>query len=1537
MKGVSMTKFFKILTIITALLFCLPLTANAAVDINGSSVNTRMGDEFNLEIVANGSPEILGIEVTIKFDTSYLELKNATGYNNVTANSPSDETVNLVYLDMQGNTLDASNEIKLADIRFSAKKVGQISLDFEKVNISDAEGNDIGGNITTSNITIVDHGDPTKFSLKAPTSDVTVDDKATITVQLQDEDGNVVTSNDSDQVTVNADSGTLSSQPVQVENGVANATLSKQTPGTVQLSLEDTQDTEFDVSSTAEVTFTHGAADKTEVNASATTIASDKRGSTQLTAQIMDQYGNPCTTDNSTSVEFKLSNSTYVQFTDENGDPVHNDSSDLTETVNATNGLASIYVTSKDDKVGEKQHINVNATTDPSTTVTGTPLELSVVDFSLEAVDTVLETGEKTLVKVFGAPEGDSLTQLKDLSAGSLGEFSYNSTGGFYQATYTPGKSAGRDTLQVESTSLDATTNELTLDVYTPVSSGSGFDQETIDLEAGSAASFTVSGGDADNRTWSVTAPDGSDATSALSVDGDTGTFTAPRDDDYAGKYTVKVEDTTLGESLETKVYVPLGAVTVAKDYVLTNSTVNCTVAGASDGITWSVLDADDQELSNFSGYTDENGSSINLQTPEDLDQNLPFKVCAVKDDLSETKSCSEMKTVVLPVDRVHVSASPTTVASNGLGKAVITAKVQDKNKDVRSFDNSTSVTFQLSSDEYVYFAQDTDNNSTMETVNATGGIASIEIKSQNGTVDEEKTVNATVIETNPNATISYADEKDWLEFKVVNFSLEAEDKVLETGEETQIKVFGAPEGDSLSQVNDLSAGSLSGFSYNSTGGFHQATYTAESKDSDELRVRSAEHNDETNAVTIDVYKQLKSGTGFDQDGLDLEAGADTSFTVSGGDSGNREWSVKDPDGNYMDSPPLSGDDTDNTRTFTAPDTGDYAGVYTVSVNDKTLGKTKFTKVYVPLGEIKRDKANVVATDTDGIDFEVKGASTGITWKIVDEEGTSISGIGNIDANSTMSNSTEFIPNGDVGSKSPFYVQAYKDDLRTKSVSDVCRVIPVDEYTVSLTSDGISVTEEGITVFVGEQSNATNTDGKASFRLPDTGGTYLYEVEDKREDPQFLDTEKYSRQKSVQIELETREGSLNGTVEEYKGIQPAVLQANNTISNATVTAYQPEDLEKQYTDTTDSNGTFAIYVPGTYEIGWTVTASKEGYKTEQVEDHFTTEKIIFELKPKTQIESVNATEMNGTVKIQVTAQPNIDESSDVEVKQMSGNGRFATENATVDNNVYSVSYTDTDEFKAQISVETVTNMPDQAVFIYTGNEKAEFGLVDSLAGGRAEFADTDNNQNCTASVPAGKAGKAATMMIRQVKKTKNATTTKGSPEFIYEINLVDEDGNDLGSDDVEYVELTLPIDLSMVEPGSLEDGDYVIYYASSASELESGDGEEVPADNILSTDYVGDGNIGSVRFWVDHLTSFAVGSSSTDDDSSGDDTSDDTGGDTGDDTGGDTGEDSDGDFSSDSGGSSGSCMINTNASFGWEWMLILMLPVVTRLWMRRQR
>jgi hypothetical protein len=41
--------------------------------------------------------------------------------------------------------------------------------------------------------------------------------------------------------------------------------------------------------------------------------------------------------------------------------------------------------------------------------------------------------------------------------------------------------------------------------------------------------------------------------------------------------------------------------------------------------------------------------------------------------------------------------------------------------------------------------------------------------------------------------------------------------------------------------------------------------------------------------------------------------------------------------------------------------------------------------------------------------------------------------------------------------------------------------------------------------------------------------------------------------------------------------------------------------------------------------------------------------------------------------------------------------------------------------------------------------------------------------------------------------------------------------------------------------------------------LGTNNAKTVPVANIINTDYVGNGKIGSVTFWVDHLTVFGVG------------------------------------------------------------------------------
>ena len=78
--------------------------------------------------------------------------------------------------------------------------------------------------------------------------------------------------------------------------------------------------------------------------------------------------------------------------------------------------------------------------------------------------------------------------------------------------------------------------------------------------------------------------------------------------------------------------------------------------------------------------------------------------------------------------------------------------------------------------------------------------------------------------------------------------------------------------------------------------------------------------------------------------------------------------------------------------------------------------------------------------------------------------------------------------------------------------------------------------------------------------------------------------------------------------------------------------------------------------------------------------------------------------------------------------------------------------------------------------------------------------------------------------------------------------------------------ITLPLDLSVIKPGDLEKGAFTIYSATSLANLQSGSVQAVPISQIISTDYVGTGatagQIGSVTFWVDHLSFFGIGGGS---------------------------------------------------------------------------
>src|SRR5439155_18539275 len=95
-------------------------------------------------------------------------------------------------------------------------------------------------------------------------ADGTVDAPITVTVQLQDQFGNLVNSglDSGKDVTLNTTGSATGAGVVDIINGVGTKSISDPVAQTVSLTLSDTQGTGFNVSSAQDVIFAHGAATK---------------------------------------------------------------------------------------------------------------------------------------------------------------------------------------------------------------------------------------------------------------------------------------------------------------------------------------------------------------------------------------------------------------------------------------------------------------------------------------------------------------------------------------------------------------------------------------------------------------------------------------------------------------------------------------------------------------------------------------------------------------------------------------------------------------------------------------------------------------------------------------------------------------------------------------------------------------------------------------------------------------------------------------------------------------------------------------------------------------------------------------------------------------------------------------------------------------------------------------------------------------------------------------------------------------------------
>ncbi len=169
----------------------------------------------------------------------------------------------------------------------------------QTVNLSLADtapGGPFGFNVASTQDVIFAHGAANKFVIINPT-DGTVDAAITVTVQLQDQYGNIITTGaDKDKdVTLNADGAATGDGLVNIANGVGTKDISDHVAETVNLTLTDSQEAtlRFNVASTQNVVFAHGAATKwVIINPTDGTVDA----AITVTVQLQDQYNNIVTT-----------------------------------------------------------------------------------------------------------------------------------------------------------------------------------------------------------------------------------------------------------------------------------------------------------------------------------------------------------------------------------------------------------------------------------------------------------------------------------------------------------------------------------------------------------------------------------------------------------------------------------------------------------------------------------------------------------------------------------------------------------------------------------------------------------------------------------------------------------------------------------------------------------------------------------------------------------------------------------------------------------------------------------------------------------------------------------------------------------------------------------------------------------------------------------------------------------------------------------------------------------------------------------------
>lgn len=144
--------------------------------------------------------------------------------------------------------------------------------------------------------------------------------------------------------------------------------------------------------------------------------------------------------------------------------------------------------------------------------------------------------------------------------------------------------------------------------------------------------------------------------------------------------------------------------------------------------------------------------------------------------------------------------------------------------------------------------------------------------------------------------------------------------------------------------------------------------------------------------------------------------------------------------------------------------------------------------------------------------------------------------------------------------------------------------------------------------------------------------------------------------------------------------------------------------------------------------------------------------------------------------------------------------------------------------------------------------------VNALAGGSSTPETIAGQTVSVVNIPYGgiSPSSGTTTINITISKTANSTSsyTSASGASLYEITI-DQDAD---------VIITLPFDLQLVAPGDFENGIVAIYHADTKEDLLTGGSlSTVPVSDIISVDYVGDGETGLVTFTTSSLSVFGIG------------------------------------------------------------------------------